>query len=113
MRLGWLDGTAAKDIARSTRSSKRETRLWLGTCKTWVTQQTVRAMHCTWSHGYWLVEMHRLSWLRLVLWRLFQPLTFLLFPNLSVLLFLDVDLLNFAHSLALPVRCRRLPRRLA
>lgn len=111
LRLRWLDWTAAKDIARSARSTKRKAWLWLRTCKTWIAQQAIGTMHCTWANSHWLVQMHRLPWLSLVLWRLFQSLTLLL-PMLSVLLFLNVDLLNFPHSLAFPLCCRRLSRSL-
>jgi hypothetical protein len=48
-------------------------------------------MNGTWTYGNGLVQVHRLT-LSLVLWGLFQSLTLLL-PMLSVLLFLNVNLL--------------------
>ena len=107
MSLGRLYWTTSKDVAWTLRSAKREARLRLRARKTRIAQKPVWTMHCSWAHSDWLMEMHRLTWLNLVLRRLFHSLTLLL-PVLSVLLFLDVDLLDLSGPLPLPLSRGRL-----
>jgi hypothetical protein len=73
--------------------------LWLRSSEAWISKQAIRSMNSTRAYGHGLVQVHGLA-LGLMLRRLFQSLTFLL-AMLPVLLFFDVDLLDFASSLAI------------
>ena len=101
-RLYW---TTSEHVVRSSRTSKGKSSLWLGTSKTWVSEQAIRPVDSARAYSYGLMQVHRLT-LRLVLRRLFHPLTLLL-PVVSVLLFFDLNLLDFASPLA--IRGRSLP----
>lgn len=98
LSLSGLNRSTSEHVIGPRRAANRELSLCLGPRQAWVSKQAIRTMNCARPHGHGLVQVHRLT-LRLVLRRLFHPLALLL-PVLPVLLFLDVDLLNLASSLA-------------
>jgi hypothetical protein len=99
LSLGRLDRSAAEHAIRSSWAAHGKLPLWLRSSQAWISKQAIWSMNSTRSYSHGLVQVHGLT-LGLMLRRLFQSLTFLL-AMLPVLLFFDVDLLDFTSSLAI------------
>jgi hypothetical protein len=99
LSLSGLDWSTSKHATRTSWATHLELSLWLWSSQTWISKQAIWSVDSTWSYSHGLVQMHGLT-LNLVLRRLFQSLALLL-AMLPVLLFLDVDLFDFASSFAI------------
>ena len=111
LRLGcWLHCTTREDVLRATRRTHRQLWLWLRSRRDRVVQHTVRSQRSSRPNCHRLVQWHWRTRRTLVWWRLLKSLPLLLLSS-SVFLFLDLDLLLFSRSFALPLRNTRLPSR--
>jgi hypothetical protein len=99
LSLSRLDRSTAEHAIRSSWTAHGKLPLWLRSSEAWISKQAIWSMNSTRSYCHGLVQVHGLT-LSLMLRRLFQSLTFLL-AMLPVLLFFDVNLLDFASSLAI------------
>lgn len=75
-------------------------RLCLRTTDGWVAEQTVRAVHGSWTNSDRLVQVHGRARLSVVWRRLFQALSLLVLAVSTILLLFDVDLFDVTCSFA-------------